>query len=86
MHYLAAHPEEPFRLESLARHAGLSVSRLAHLFRVQLGVSPKRFTEKIRLDLARRLLERTDLSVAEVARVGEGEVRFTGWRRGGRGT
>ena len=42
MDYLAANLRQPFRLEILARHCGLSVSRLAHLFKIELGLSPQR--------------------------------------------
>lgn len=65
--YLAAHPSEPFSLERLATHCGLSSSRLSHLFRAELGASPQPFSEKLRLDYARELLRQTNLSVAEVA-------------------
>ncbi|MFG1628305.1 helix-turn-helix domain-containing protein [Kribbella sp. NPDC049227] len=51
----------------LARAASLSVSRFAHLFRAQLGVSPQQFVEHRRLDAARTLLELTSRSVASVA-------------------
>jgi AraC family transcriptional regulator of arabinose operon len=65
--HLAAHPDEPFHLEGLARVCGLSPSRLSHLFRAELGTTPQRFSETLRLDLAQRLLSQTNLSVAEVA-------------------
>ncbi|WP_329001738.1 helix-turn-helix domain-containing protein [Kribbella sp. NBC_00709] len=55
----------------LARAVNLSVSRFAHLFRSQLGVSPQQFVERRRLDAAARLLELTSRSVAAVgAQVG----------------
>jgi AraC family transcriptional regulator of arabinose operon len=65
--YLAMHPAESFRLDRLARHCGLSVSRLSHLFREELGTSPQRFSEKLRLECARDLLTQTRLSIGEVA-------------------
>lgn len=67
-HHLATHPDEPFDLARLAKHCGLSSSRLSHLFRAQLDTTPQRFSEKLRLDLARRLLAQTNLPVSEVAR------------------
>ncbi|MGW1342472.1 helix-turn-helix domain-containing protein [Kribbella sp. NPDC002412] len=51
----------------LARAASLSVSRFAHLFREQLGVSPQQFIERRRLDAASRLLELTTRPIASVA-------------------
>jgi AraC family transcriptional regulator of arabinose operon len=51
----------------LARVGNLSVSRFAHLFRSQLGVSPQRFVERRRLDAAARLLDLTSRPVSSVA-------------------
>jgi AraC family transcriptional regulator of arabinose operon len=68
VNFLATHPDEPFELVRLATHCGLSPSRLSHLFRAQLDTTPQRFSEKLRLDLAHRLLAQTNLPIAEVAR------------------
>jgi AraC family transcriptional regulator of arabinose operon len=51
----------------LARAVNLSVSRFAHLFREQLGVSPQQFVERRRLDAACRLLELTRRPIASIA-------------------
>ena len=66
--YLSAHLREPFRLEKLAARCGLSVSRLAHLFKEQMGHTPQQFLERQRMQHARQLLRLTGLSVGEVAR------------------
>lgn len=52
---------------ALARASNLSVSRFAHLFRTQLGVTPQQFVERRRLDAACRLLELTTRAIASVA-------------------
>ncbi len=67
MDYLAANPRQPFRLETLARHCSLSVSRLAHLFKAGTGTSPQQFFEQQRMWHAGQLLRLTGLSIAEVA-------------------
>lgn len=67
INYLTTHFREPFLLEPLARHCGVSVSRLAHLFKEQTGNSPQRFLEQHRMQLASRLLRVTNFSVTEVA-------------------
>ena len=67
MDYLAANLRQPFRLETLARHCGLSVSRLAHLFKTGAGTSPQQFFEQQRMWHAGQLLRLTGLPVAEVA-------------------
>jgi AraC family transcriptional regulator of arabinose operon len=65
--------KQPFHLPSLARECGLSVSRLAFLFRRQIGKTPGQFLEEQRLSRAAHLLRRTSLTVGEVA----GECGFS---------
>jgi len=67
MDYLAGDLRQPFKLDVLARHCGLSVSRLAHLFKSEAGVSPQQFFEQQRLHQASRLLRVTGLGIAEIA-------------------
>lgn len=67
MDYLAARPAEPFRLNVLAKHCGLSESRLSHLFREQTGETPQVYSEELRLRLAQQLLVHSGLRVNEVA-------------------
>ena len=71
--FLADHPHEPFSLERLATHCGVSSSRLSHLFRAGMGATPQAFSEKLRLEHARQLLTHTRLTAAEIAM----EVGFT---------
>jgi AraC family transcriptional regulator of arabinose operon len=54
-------------LEKLAEVSGLSVSRMAHLFRAQVGTTPQRFLEQQRLDRAMQLLVFTQNSVKSIA-------------------
>lgn len=72
MDYLAARPAEPFRLDELAKHCGLSESRLSHLFRAETGETPQVYGEELRLRLAQQLLVHSGLRVNEVA----GETGF----------
>jgi len=67
MSYLAERSAEPFRLESVARACGLSMSRLSHLFKEQTGQTPQRYSEELRLRLAQQLLAHSSLPVAEIA-------------------
>jgi AraC family transcriptional regulator of arabinose operon len=55
------------RWPQVARQAGLSESRLAHLFRAQVGLTPHDYLETVRLNRARQLLEVTQDTVAQVA-------------------
>jgi len=54
-------------LEELARRVNLSPSRLSHLFVEELGVTPRAYAERLRIDRARQLLEHTGLSIREIA-------------------
>jgi AraC family transcriptional regulator of arabinose operon len=65
--FLARRLAEPIGLADLAAACGLSVSRLAHLFRAQVGLTPQQFLEAQRLGRARQLLELTPRPVAAIA-------------------
>lgn len=54
-------------LRELAGAAGLSVSRLCHLFHNQTGISPRRYLKAARLARAKELLDTSCFSVKEVA-------------------
>jgi AraC family transcriptional regulator of arabinose operon len=65
--YLVTHVGEPFELAPLAEQCGLSISGMAHLFRQETGVSPRRFLERCRMELAMDLLRFSQTSIAEIA-------------------
>lgn len=65
---------EPFSLEEMARTCGISSSRLAHLFREQIGVPPQQYLGDLRLQRAAQLLRSTGLTVGEIAE----EAGYTG--------
>lgn len=54
-------------VEELAEIATLSVSRFSHLFSQQVGLPPREYLERQRLDAAAQLLELTNRSVALIA-------------------
>ena len=59
------------RIEELARRVHISESRLYSLFRAELGQSPIRYRNGLRVSKAANLLDTTDLRIAEIAeRVG----------------
>lgn len=53
--------------KEIAESVGLSTSRLFDLFKAEVGVSAFQYHKKLRLERGRQLLERTLLSVKEVA-------------------
>jgi transcriptional regulator GlxA family with amidase domain len=69
------HLDRPLGLPELARHATMSVRTFTRRFRGEVGMSPNRWLTQQRVELARRLLETTDLPVDQVAeRVGIGSA------------
>lgn len=54
-------------MADIARAVNLSPGRLAHLFKSEIGVSPQRYLNNLRLDKAREYLEKGVLSVKEIA-------------------
>jgi transcriptional regulator GlxA family with amidase domain len=60
--------EYPLTLADLATEARMSVRTLTRRWRAETGLSPLRWLLTQRVQLARDLLESTDLSVEQVAR------------------
>lgn len=56
-------------LSEMAELVNLSVSRLAHVFKGQIGTSPEHYLTQLRLERARRYLESSFRPVKEVARL-----------------
>jgi transcriptional regulator GlxA family with amidase domain len=65
---IAADPAGDCSVAALARHAGLSERHFARLFTAEVGESPARYVERLRVEAARRLLETGDAGLAAVAR------------------
>jgi transcriptional regulator GlxA family with amidase domain len=65
--WVADHPDGPCSVEALARRARMSPRNFARVFRREIGVAPATYVEAQRVEVARRLLESTSQSVAEVA-------------------
>ena len=65
--YIADHPDADLSLAALARRLHMSPRHLGRVFCQQVGMSPGRYVERIRLETARRRLEESDHSVEAVA-------------------
>lgn len=65
--FLATHLSRGISVSEVAAREGLSVSRMTHLFRQEMGVSIGFYLETLRLDRARGLLELTDQSVTWIS-------------------
>jgi transcriptional regulator GlxA family with amidase domain len=67
-YWVAEHPEADLSVEALAQRAGLSPRQFARAFTEEIGVSPGRYVDQVRLESARRHLEDTDTNIGRVAR------------------
>jgi len=56
-----------FSLAELSRAVGLSESRLSHLFKVQMGITPLHYQSERRLEKARTLLQMTSRPISEIS-------------------
>lgn len=65
--YVTAHPGADLSVPVLAHRAAMSERGFARHFKAETGMTPADFVERVRLDLARRLLSDGDLSLDRVA-------------------
>jgi len=59
--------EQPLSAPLIAAEVGVSCRQLERLFSKHLGMSPKSYNDKLRLENARRLLQQTKMTILEVA-------------------
>jgi transcriptional regulator GlxA family with amidase domain len=65
--WIAANPDGDLSVPALARRAGYSPRQFARVFRAEVGVTPARYVESARIDVARRRLETSADSVERIA-------------------
>jgi AraC family transcriptional regulator of arabinose operon len=73
MDFICRNPALPYSEAGLVRAAGLSASRLRHLFRAQAGQSIRDFQERQRMERARQLLTLSGQTIGEIS----GELGFS---------
>ncbi|MFJ2189647.1 GlxA family transcriptional regulator [Kitasatospora sp. NPDC087861] len=66
--WIAEHPEADLSVEALAHRSALSPRHFARAFTAEVGVTPGRYVDGVRLEAARRRLEDSDDGIEEVAR------------------
>ncbi|MFJ6623006.1 GlxA family transcriptional regulator [Kitasatospora sp. NPDC091335] len=66
--WIAEHPEADLSVEALAGRSALSPRHFARTFAAEVGVTPGRYVDGVRLEAARRRLEDTADGVEEIAR------------------
>jgi transcriptional regulator GlxA family with amidase domain len=65
--WIGEHPGDDHAVERLAARVAMSPRHFARVFRADVGCTPAAYVEQVRVQVARRLLETTGLSVDEVA-------------------
>jgi transcriptional regulator GlxA family with amidase domain len=65
--WIAGHPAADLSVEALAKRVAMSPRHFARVFARELGVTPARYVERARVEVARRRLEETGLGVEAVA-------------------
>lgn len=68
-HYIDTHYKEPLTLDTLSSVAHINKYYLAHAFKEEYGLSPIRYMISRRIDESRFLLQETDMSMSQIARV-----------------
>jgi transcriptional regulator GlxA family with amidase domain len=66
--WLPEHLRDDVSVEALARRAAMSPRNFARAFLAQIGTTPAKYIERLRVEAARGLLESTPLMVKEIAR------------------
>jgi len=65
--FVAEKPDEALDVGALAKRAALSPRHFARVFKRELGTTPARYVENVRLEAARAKLEETRCSLDEIA-------------------
>ncbi len=66
LRYIEDHYDQQLNLQEIAKSAHLSVSRLAHVFKEQMGITMIDYLTKVRIEKAKQLLISTDKSCTEI--------------------
>lgn len=65
--FIEEHAITPFRLEELAAHVGLSVSRAVHLFKECYGKTIVQYTHEVRLAAAEERIKYSSMTLEQIA-------------------
>ncbi len=65
--YIAEHPERDLGVSALAERMAMSPRNFARRFQEELGTSPAKYVKRVRVETARRRLEKSGESVESVA-------------------
>ncbi|WP_143309029.1 GlxA family transcriptional regulator [Chitinophaga vietnamensis] len=65
--WIMDHIDEDLRVEQMADYMNMSARNFARVFLKDTGLTPAKFIEKLRLELARNYLENSDLNIEQIA-------------------
>lgn len=65
--WLIRHLAEELNVEQLAEHSNMSVRNFTRVFLKETGLTPAKFVEKLRVEVARKYLEDSDLTMDQIA-------------------
>lgn len=65
--FVEEHASSPFKLEDVARHVGLSVSRAGHLFKECFGKSVMQYAQELRLAIAVERMKYSQMTLEQIA-------------------
>jgi len=65
--WLMRHLAEELNVEQLAEHSNMSVRNFTRVFLKETGLTPAKFVEKLRVEVARKYLEDSDLTMDQIA-------------------
>lgn len=65
--WLVQHLDEELSVEHLAEHSNMSARNFTRVFLKETGITPAKFVEKLRVEVARKYLEDSDLTIDQIA-------------------
>src|SRR5688572_27114365 len=65
--FVEANLGNAIHIADLAERAGLSLFHFARAFKASVGITPRAFVEKRRIEYARRLIDQSSKSLADIA-------------------
>lgn len=65
--WMVRHLNQDLSVEQLALHSNMSPRNFARVFLKETGLTPAKFVEKLRVEMARKLLEESDLNMEQIA-------------------
>ena len=65
--WMVTHLDHDLSVEQLALHSNMSPRNFARVFLKETGLTPAKFVKKLRVEMARKLLEESDFNIEQIA-------------------